>query len=228
MNDELRMTNCKKKAWAVGKRRIFFSSFIIRRWSFLFLASLASCNGPDQQWGASPSKTLADPPEPPPVSNIVRVNKFFSQNPWLSFKNDGSGNIDGVSFTVYLEGASQPRGVFGTGTIVVTMYRLSADPVGREVVVPVHEWVLPPDKAYPWRSKRPSAMGWGYGLRLQWPDTVNVGGKQISFTVKYIREDGREISSSRQVLKVPIGGSQAAPAAAIEKPVAKPAPSRAQ
>ena len=68
-------------------------------------------------------------------------------------------------------------------------------------------------------------------MRLHWPDTVKVSGKQVAFIIKYVREDGREISSSRQVLKVPVSGTPAAappPVAANENSVAKPRPARAQ
>ncbi len=228
MNSELQIANSETSRRLTWPIRVCLSRLAIR-YSLIFLVPvLFSCNGPHSQWGTSHSKADANPTEPPPESNIVRVNKFFSQNPWLSFTNDGSGKVDGVSFTVYLEGPRGPRGVFGTGTLVVTMYRLDRDPLGRESVTPAHEWVLRPDQAYPWRCKRPSAMGWGYGLRLQWPETVKVAGKQVAIIVKYVREDGREISSSRQVLKVPLSATLAVPTAVTGNPVAKPAVPRAQ
>ena len=216
-----------------GGLRPLVSLFAVRFSLFLALLFLASCAKQEAEWKlwnehVAAKKPPVDKPEPPPESNIVRVNKFFSQTPWLSFKNDGSGTVDGVSFTVYLESASQPKGVFGTGSMVVLMYRLNHDPLGREVITPVYQWELPPDKAYPWRSKKSSAMGWGYGMRLRWPENLDVGGKPVVFIVKYIREDGREISSSRQVLKVPVGGTIAAPPKVNEGPVAKSVPSRAQ
>ena len=205
------------------------SLFAIRYSLFLVLLAVASCADKSGAWNLpSAKKPPPEQPEPPAESNIVRVNKFFSQNPWLSFKSDGSGTVDGVSFTIYLESATQPKGVFGTGTIVVTMYRLGHDPLGREVVSQIHEWVLPPPEAYRWRSTRASAMGWGYGPRLQWPDSINVGGKQVAFIVKYVREDGRAISSSRQVLKVPVTGTVMTPTPVNASPVVKPTPSRAQ
>lgn len=226
MNSEFRIEKSEVKSGGGSSMRALFSLFDIRQFVFVSLLVLTSCNDPNTQWGAASSKST---PDPAPQSNVVRVTKFFSQNPWLSFTSDGSAKVDGVGFAVYLEGTEGPRGVFGTGTIVVTMYRLDFDPLGREMATPVHEWVLPPDKAYPWRAKRPSALGWGYGLRLQWPDSVKVGGKQVAFIVKYVREDGREISSSRQVIKVPISGSLAPPqVTASENPVAKPTPTRAQ
>jgi len=142
----------------------------------------------------------------PVKSNIVRVNKYFSSSCWLSRSGDGTDRVDGVSFTVYLEDAQRPKGVFGTGVILVEMYRLDSDEQGREKPVLVKRWELPAERAYPYRAKIETGMGWGYGLRLFWDEDADVTGKQVAFLVKYIREDGSVIASSRQVLKVPPTG----------------------
>lgn len=142
-------------------------------------------------------------------SNIVRVNKFFSQMPWLSFKNDGSRTPDGVACAVYLESGDRPKGVFGDGTIIVQMFRMDRDALGREASTMIHEWELPADKAYPWRAKEKTALGWGYGLRLNWPDDLDIEGRQVAFVIKYVRGDGRVISSTPQVLRVPMGAAVA-------------------
>ncbi len=164
----------------------------------------AGCNQPvNPAWEKAISGKGQHEPEPEIESNIVRVNKFFSQTPWLSFTGDGSKKVDGVSFSVYLEGPSAPKGVFGTGTIAVIMYRLNTDPNGRETATQVYEWVLRPEESYLWRAKAKTALGWGYGLRLQWPEDLDVDGRRVAFVVKYIREDGRVVNSSRQVIKVP-------------------------
>lgn len=168
----------------------------------------SGCTQQEMSKWESAKHPLLGPPSAPVETNIVRVNKFFSQTPWLSFKNDGSKKVDGVSFSLYLEGPSAPKGVFGTGTIVVTMYRLDTDPLGKEVATQVKEWVMTSDEAYPWRAKTPTALGWGYGMRLNWGDGVEVAGKQIALVAKYVREDGRVVSSSRQVLKVPANGAK--------------------
>ena len=60
---------------------------------------------------------------------------------------DGSKKVDGVSFSLYLEGPSAPKGVFGTGTIAIAMYRLDTDPLGKEVATQVKEWVMTADEA---------------------------------------------------------------------------------
>jgi len=175
---------------------------------------------------ASPAWFRGD--EGPEESNIIRVNKFFSAEPWLTFSGDGTKQIDGLRFAVYLEGPRQRKGVFGTGTLVVTMFRLDRDPTGREIATQVYEWELPRDKAYQWRSKKATALGWGYGLRLQWGPEVEVAGRQIAIVVKYIREDGRIVYSSRKVLKVPSGKEQAITAASLAAPKPAAAPRKAR
>jgi len=166
-------------------------------------ALFANCGPmPEQGWSTSgASGSQAD--DPGTESNIIRVFKFISADPWLCFNNDGTGRIDGVRLTVYLEGTRQPKGVFGSGTIIVEMYRLDHDPRKGETATLVHKWELPADQAYPWRAKKPTGMGWGYGLRLQWPAGVDVSGRQVALVVKYRREDGGVVSSSRQVMRVP-------------------------
>jgi hypothetical protein len=166
---------------------------------------VTGCMQPADTMPPSRGKTAARTEDAEGVSesNIVRVNKFFSSDPWLSFSGDGTNRIDGVRFNLYLESATKPEGVFGTGHIVVSMYRIDHDPARREVAVPLHEWNLSPQDAYPWRAKKKTALGWGYGMRLQWGDKVDVAGKTVAFVIKYVREDGKVISSSRQVLKVP-------------------------
>jgi hypothetical protein len=171
------------------------------------LVSALHCEQPVAREGtAAPVKSSPAAVEPITESNIIRVSKFFSADPWLSFASDGSGKVDGVRITVYLEGPSAPKGVFGDGTMVVEMYRLDTDKHGRETATSVYKCELPPEQAYPWRAKKPTGMGWGYGLRLQWPAELDVQGKQVAFVVRYLRTDGRVVSSSRQVVKVPAPG----------------------
>jgi len=136
-------------------------------------------------------------------TNIIRVNKIINSAPWLSFDPDGTRKVDGIRITVYLEAADRPKGVFGDGTITVQMYRLDRDKSGQETAALAQEWVLPPEKAYQWRATEESMLGRGYSLRLKWDSSAKVNGKQIAVLVKYQRPDGRQIASTRQVLKVP-------------------------
>lgn len=175
----------------------------------LALLILCGCLGCVQQKDGTwvPWDQREQSPAPSLISsNIVAVNKFFSNVPWLIFDNDGTGRVDGVKITVYLQPAGGVKGVFGTGTLVVEMYRIDRGPDGREIPTLVQDWNLPPVATYPWRSKKAFAMGWGYGLRLRWDKHVDVAGRKVVFLIKYVREDGRVISSSRQVLRVPAPG----------------------
>jgi hypothetical protein len=144
--------------------------------------------------------------EGPVSSNIIKVSKYFSSEPWLSFSSDGSGRVEGVKFSVYLEGAEKPSGVFGTGNLIVTMYVIHRDRAGNESVSKEHEWEFTSAEAYPFRAKKRTLMGWGYGMRLQWPSELKLAGKQVAFVVKYAQENGRIISSTRQILRVPKHG----------------------
>ncbi|MCG8408765.1 MAG: hypothetical protein MI923_26465 [Phycisphaerales bacterium] len=182
----------------------------------MFCALISGCMHPivAEDWGAPPkNETVLTSdlgpvtiPDEDAVSDIVRVNKIFGQFPWLSFNSDGSDRINGFKCSIYLEGSqSNSKGVFGNGTIVVTMFRLDTGPNG-EVATPVFEWMLPPDVAYQFRAKEPTLLGWGYGLRLKWDDNVKVVGSKIAILIKYVRDDGSVVRSSRKVLRVPMTG----------------------
>ena len=173
----------------------------------LALAALCGCTSANTTL-ARPSNPTAQQDVEVPVENadIVAVNKFFNVNPWLCFDGDGSGRVDGVRFALYLQPASGAKGVFGTGTIVAQMYRLDRDENRREHPVLVQEWQFSPEKAYAFRAKKKSALGWGYGFRLRWDQDLGVEGRQIVFVIKYIRDDGRVVASSRQPAQVPVHG----------------------
>ena len=177
--------------------------------AMLFVIAPAGC-GEKAKPTVVESKPAAEVYVPPGnlEPNIVRVNKIFESFPWLSYSSDGSGRVDGFKCAVYLESpTSRSKGVFGRGTIVVNMFRLEKDATGREMAVPVQEWQLPPETAYSFQSKNPTALGWGYGLRLRWDDNVSVAGSVVAIVIKFIREDGRVVSSSRKVLRVPVTGN---------------------
>lgn len=161
--------------------------------------------------------------DPGMESNIIGVTKFFAATPWLVFNSDGSGRVDGVKFNVYLEGPHGPKGVFGTGDILVDMYVIEKAPDGSEVARRIHQWEFSSRDAYPWRCKKETSIGWGYGLRLNWPDTIDVGGRQVAFVVRYRRDDGKVINSSRQILRVPAIGKK--PMKMLDGPTSSPATS---
>ena len=176
------------------------------------LAALAFLCGCTTTTGNSPSTVRATREDMPAVesSDIVAVSKFFNVNPWLCFNADGSGRVNGVRFALYLQPANGTQGVFGTGTIIVQMYRLDQDEARREVPLLVQEWQYSVEKAYAFRAKQRTYLGWGYGFRLRWNDDLGVEGRQVAFVIKYIRDDGRVVLSSRQLAQVPVHGEKQA------------------
>lgn len=195
----------------------------------LFASTLA-CQWPAEwnEWGAKKDSSRHNSPMPvtgpsgdkkPTVtivsederSDIVQVVKFFPTNPWLVFE-PLEGKVDGVKCTVYLRAPlkDNPQGVkgfFGDGTIIVQMFLASEDESKKEKMELVHSWELPPEEAYKWRARKITVMGWGYGLRLRWPDEIKAGGRKVSFLVSYRRSDGKLIPSTRpSVLRVPLRG----------------------
>lgn len=165
-----------------------------------------------------------DEPKPEPTvtrvpdterSDIVQVVNFVPTNPWLIF-DPLDGRIDGFKCTIYLGAPLKNRpagekdgikGFFGDGTIIVQLFQNVAEEGQRSDMKLAHSWELSPDDAYPWRAKEMSLLGWGYGLRLQWPGDLKLSGKKIAILVSYRRTDGRLISSSKPIVRrVPYRG----------------------
>lgn len=175
-------------------------------------------NAKPSPMGSEPPREISLPPQKE-ESNIIGVNKFFDSFPWLNFGGDAADTINGFKCALYLTSShSGGKGVFGTGTIVVTMYRLDSDRRGREVATEVFSWTLPREDAFAFRGREPTMMGWGYGLRLGWDDKVDVAGRKIALLFRYVRDDGRIVSATRQVLKVPLTGMNAVPASSEVTP----------
>ncbi len=179
------------------------------------VAFQAACMGPADR-GVEPAERPAVPFVPPETlaSDIVRVFLIYPTVPWLVFDDQGGGVVDGFTCSAYLispvydpvSGKIHEKGVFGTGTIVVEMYRMDADAAGRTIPVLVQTWELTPDKAMRYRGRKPKYLGWGYGLRLKWDKDVKVVGEDVAIVVKYVREDGRTVTRPRQQLHVPRRG----------------------
>ncbi len=174
----------------------------------------AGCMQPLDNTAAGEANRPAVPFVPPetPVSDIRRVFLIYPTVPWLVFDDQGGGLVDGFTCSVYLispvvdpvTGKVHEKGMFGTGTIVVEMYRLETDAAGREASALVKMWELPPETAMRYRGRNPKFLGWwGYGLRLQWGKDVQVTGEDVAIVVKYVRDDGRVVPTRRKQLHVP-------------------------
>lgn len=161
-------------------------------------------------WGPPPAKA-----EPPPIApkkiesvpapeddpNIVGVRKFISQEPWLSFNQEGLRQPEGFKATLYLESGTTGRGAFGDGTIRISLYTVDRDSKGERLKL-AKRWEISPQDSVPWRARRPTQLGWGYGLRLPWGD-AKLAGKEVEFVFQFVRRDGAMLSAEPIRMKVP-------------------------
>lgn len=201
----------------------------------LLLGALGGCQWPPpDMWGQQPEQKPGQYPKNPAFadsnnkqeptvtivsdrerSDIVQVINFVPTNPWLIF-DPLDGRIDGFKCTIYLganidskvEGKRDGiKGFFGDGTIIVQLFEDVAETGKRSEMKIAHTWELTPEDAYPWRAREMSLLGWGYGLRLQWPAELKLAGRKVAILVSYKRTDGRLISSSKPIVRrVPIRG----------------------
>lgn len=184
---------------------------------------LVGCSNIPREWLLFPppedgAKSTTDSGITVPSENerddIVRVAKIVPTNPWIKF--DPLGNvIDGFRCAIYLSalvesdsGGRGEKGVFGLGTIRVQMFAVDFDKESKkETLRPLHVWELDRDEAFKYRAKNPTMLGWGYGLRLRWPDNIDVAGRKVAFHISYERKDGMRIAASRPTIKrVPLSG----------------------
>jgi len=157
----------------------------------------------------------------PLFDDVMAIMCTIRPKPWLNFDMSNPTRVNGIAINMYLISASTQKGVFGAGTIRVTLYE--SQPVSattssgagagtaRYVVGnKLHEWVLPPDKAMPFRvlrrPERTYVMGDGYQLRLSWGD-LNLAGRRVGLSIEYQRTDGRVVRRPPFWLQVPPQGS---------------------
>ncbi len=133
--------------------------------------------------------------------NIIGVRKFLAQEPWLSFSKEGLRQADGFKATIYLESGTSGKGAFGDGNIRVSMYTVEREADGEHLRLAV-QWELSPEQTLPWRVKKASRLGWGYGLRLPWGD-ADVCGHEVEVSFQFLRKDGAIISAEPVRLRVP-------------------------
>ena len=150
-------------------------------------------------------------PEPnvatmPGETDVIAVKKFYAPVPWLSFDEAGDANPEGFKVTLYLVSARTDKGAFGDGDIIVSLYEYDPRPASRTYQPRPPElfkqWVLDPAAVLPFRAKRPTFLGYGYQLRLNWGD-IDILGKTISINIDFRRRDGRLIRGQPQSFQVP-------------------------
>jgi hypothetical protein len=142
----------------------------------------------------------------PLEKNVSAVAVFYNAyNPWLW--NDDRTKIIGLSINaLYLIGPNS-LGVFGDGIIHPRIYAIENSPDGKQKTPRlVKEWTLDPQEAMPWRSKKKSAIGWGYKPPLIWGDALDLAGKEIRITISFERTDGKIFHSRDKEFIVPARG----------------------
>jgi hypothetical protein len=142
--------------------------------------------------------------EPVFTSDVLGVHAYFHPyNPWIW--DEARTRPRGIVIqALYLEGPGDPvQGVFGDGVIRPKMFTKVVDANGREQWPLVKEWAFDVDAAMPFRSKKPTAQGYGYALYLPWGDEVDVAGREIRMVVTFERADGQTITSAKKDFRVP-------------------------
>ncbi|HSW44087.1 MAG TPA: hypothetical protein VLM89_00780 [Phycisphaerae bacterium] len=139
----------------------------------------------------------------PLEKNVTGVAAFYAPySPWI-WNKDRSRIIGIAVNALYLMGPDS-LGAFGDGVIRPRMYLLEAgDDARQKSPKLVKEWPFGTQQAMPWRAKKRTAMGWGYGFRLLWGEELDVSGKEIRMIVSFERTDGKVFHSGQKDFRVP-------------------------
>lgn len=138
--------------------------------------------------------------------NVVGVYPLFdSFDPWIW--NDSHERPRGVHVkALYLIGRNS-KGVFGEGVIRPKLFVRQVTDSGEVSWRLEKEWSLNMQEAIPFRSKRQTAMGWGYSLYLPWDELPRLAGRQVRLIVEFERTDGRRVISNKKDFRVPTPSS---------------------
>jgi len=165
------------------------------------------CQGP----GGAGKPDRAPPPSEVAVMQtepeITEVRVYHPSYPAWQWTEDKQA-IRGIKVgPVYLVGPNG-KGVFGDGVIRPRLYRLDRHADHKVVPTLLKEWAFTVEEAVPWRIKKPSLMGWAYGLPLVWEDPgLLAGAREVRLVIAFECSDGRLVSSSKKDVQVPRGAS---------------------
>ncbi|MHC4611082.1 MAG: hypothetical protein ACYS7M_12125 [Planctomycetota bacterium] len=160
----------------------------------LVMAVLAGC-GPDNPWNPAPQS------QQPPRSrgrDVSRVVCVYQTAPWISFRGDP--NPAGVRFNLFLASRETGKGVLADGMVRATLHRKDLAEDGSVQRTEVCNWTQ--DLRDVPRTKKETALGWGYQPRLYWGE-VDVAGKEVEVVVWYEDLSGRPVYAQAKSLKVP-------------------------
>lgn len=136
--------------------------------------------------------------------NIIEVATFFGTSPigHVPGQTEPGGLVISALYLFTPDGTGGVKGVFGDGLIHIKLYVVNVDEQGSRARTLAKEWVYTPEQAMPYRTIRPSIMGYAYQIHCAWGD-ADVLGKDVEVEVEFERRDGRIISSRPKSLKIP-------------------------
>ena len=178
--------------------------------ALVLTCSVAGCMGNlgAENWYSTsdqPARLPADVIENAPLArDVVAVLATYNIVPWLRFDLADPKPQGFKISSLYLISTRTGKGVFGDGLITVRMFRIARDQSRQQRSTLMHTWEFTPAKATPYRSVRRTMIGYGYHLRLRWPEDCDVAGWEISVIVEFLRRDGKLISSDTKYLRVPL------------------------
>ena len=134
--------------------------------------------------------------------DVVDISQFTTMVPWRW--DEEAGGVIGMNVRVYLVSAQTGRGTFVSGDLDVHLDVLTPKDGGSYVRQTVHSWTFTERDAYGFRVTNPSIMGASYGLILNWPPRIDVGGREVQLTFEYERANGQRIVRRGSRFKVPL------------------------
>lgn len=172
----------------------------------LMLSGLIGCGDPQPgapTIGSDAYRVMNMPTDP----NVVQVVAFFDppeMNPWIWAEDQT--RVRGIIINSLYLGGSEGKGVFGDGVIRPKLYVARQDDQGKTRWEVVREWSFDVQEAMPFRTKKQTVMGWGYGLiPLDWGDK-NLAHQLIRISISFECSNGRVVTRrSRQEYRVPAG-----------------------
>jgi hypothetical protein len=192
-------------------RRPFMPS-CLRAFVLSAVAFCPGCQSPQPEPSKGPEPILgrshAEAPKPetidvakvPERDDIVGVYRFWLPVPWLT---DSVGRIIGFQVRVYFQSAATGKGVFVPGSIYVWLREIEPDPESGIRRRDLHLWELDRDAAYGYRVTMEAVLGYSYGFFLQWPENLDLEGREIEVQFGYERRDGTLIRDRAHPMRVP-------------------------
>jgi hypothetical protein len=135
------------------------------------------------------------------------VVAIYDPFPWLFDPDDDTDKALGIRIrSLFLISAKTKKGVFGDGTVRMTLYAVQRSPESRPVREKLHEWKFDEAQAVASRVAKKTWMGYGYMFDLVWPEQINLAGQEIALGIDYIRTDGKLVRERPKYFRVMVGG----------------------